>query len=57
MSWCEACLQEYGREVGRMLTDPENRINDALPIGHGQAVASPEDFGVWYDDGPRSDCE
>lgn len=40
-----------------MLTDPENGINDALPIGHGQAVASPADFDVWYEDGPRSDCE
>lgn len=40
-----------------MLTDPENGINDALPTGHDQAVASPADVDVWYDDGPRSDCE
>ncbi len=39
-----------------MLTDPENGINDALPIGHGQTVASPADFGVWYYDGARSGC-
>lgn len=35
-----------------MLTDPENGINDALPRGYGQTVASPEDVGVWY----RSGC-
>ena len=40
-----------------MLTDPENGINDALPVEHRHTVVFPEDVDVWYDDGPRSDCE